>query len=215
MAEALRANLNRGDTVWDVGANTGLLSMFAAKLVGKRGHVVAFEPSPDVFGVLQQNVNGISSITVSEVGIGSTNGTATFAACGLSPEGAFVRELVERHCGEENVQDIAVQIHSIDHLIEHALYPCPSLIKIDVEGFELEVLKGGKRFLAAERPILIIEIHPYHLSRSGGDDRQLFSLLRELGYDWKVIDRNPNSLYTILAHSGRAREERTPSTTSN
>ena len=75
----------------------------------------------------------------------------------------------------------------------------PNLIKVDVEGFELEVLKGATGLLSTSRPILIMEIHPPQLDLSDGSEAQVFELLTGHGYGWEVIDRNPNSLYTIIA----------------
>ena len=77
----------------------------------------------------------------------------------------------------------------------------PRLAKIDVEGFELEVLKGAADLLSSgsDRPKLLVEIHPPQLNLSGGSDALLFQFLKEHGYEWEVIDRNPNSLYSIIA----------------
>jgi len=75
----------------------------------------------------------------------------------------------------------------------------PDVIKIDVEGFEYKVLQGAFQLLGSESPTLIVEIHPGQLKLSGDSDEQLLILLKKAGYSVKTIDRNPNSLYTILA----------------
>jgi hypothetical protein len=75
----------------------------------------------------------------------------------------------------------------------------PCLAKIDVEGFELEVLRGASTLLSSSRPTLIMEIHPLQLRLSGGSEALLFQYLKEHGYGWEVIDRNPNSIYSIVA----------------
>jgi hypothetical protein len=67
-----------------------------------------------------------------------------------------------------------------------------------VEGFELEVLKGAAKLLS-KRPVLIVEIHPLQLKLSGGSEAEIFHLLESFDYSCDVIDRNPNSIYTIIA----------------
>src|SRR5262245_20626839 len=58
MAGAIKAHLPRGGTFWDVGANIGLISLFASKIAGPGGHVLSFEPSPDVLVLLRRNTEG-------------------------------------------------------------------------------------------------------------------------------------------------------------
>jgi Methyltransferase FkbM domain len=78
--------------------------------------------------------------------------------------------------------------------------PVPSpFAQIDIEGFELEALKGADRLLSSIRPKLLMEIHPGQLTLSGGSEVELFQRLREHQYHWAIIDQNPNSLYSILA----------------
>jgi Methyltransferase FkbM domain len=90
-------------------------------------------------------------------------------------------------------------MRKLDTLLDAALSPAPSLVKIDIEGFELEALKGADRLLSSIRPKLLMEIHPGQLTLSGGSEDELFQRLREHQYHWAIIDQNPNSLYSILA----------------
>jgi hypothetical protein len=83
--------------------------------------------------------------------------------------------------------------------LDSVLSPKPTLAKIDIEGFELEALKGADRLLSSGRPKLIIEIHPPQLAMSGGSEDEIFELLHGHRYSWLVIDRSPNSLYSIIA----------------
>jgi Methyltransferase FkbM domain len=96
------------------------------------------------------------------------------------------------------IQNIEVELRKVDSLVKE-LESKPSLLKIDVEGFELEVLRGASELLSSRRPTLIIEIHPRQLELSGGAETLLFQFLRDHRYAWDVIDQNPNSLYTIIA----------------
>src|SRR5450631_3947654 len=85
MAAAIRSNLSRGGTFWDVGANIGLFSLFAARIVGPEGNIISFEPSPEVFELLSQNVGKCSgSIQALQFGIGNMDGPALLSAQGES-----------------------------------------------------------------------------------------------------------------------------------
>jgi len=201
IAKVIKANLSRGDTFWDIGAHVGLYSLFVSKIVGPEGSVFAFEPSPDVFLLLRSNTQDKNNIQTFQYGIGSTEGTASFAAQGISSMGSFVEEVTEisrHHHPTEQIHKVLVTTRKIDALLNELRNP--SLIKIDVEGFELEVLKGSERLLSEIRPILIIEVHPYQLMLSSGTEQTLFDRLQHYDYDWNVIDRNPNSVYTIVAN---------------
>lgn len=200
MAEAITANLSRGGTFWDIGANIGLFSLLASKIVGADGNVVAFEPSPDVFALLRANTAGNSLIQVFQYGIGNAEGTMSFAAQGTGSSSSFVQEVTELnrdHNRGQRIENVSVTMRKIDTLLDEM--PPPSLAKIDVEGFELEVLRGAERLLSEVRPTLVIEVHPPQLTMSSGSEAALLELLTRRRYQWDIIDRNPNSLYSIVA----------------
>ena len=76
----------------------------------------------------------------------------------------------------------------------------PNFMKIDVEGFELEVIRGAANTLSQrELRALLIEIHPPQLALSGGTEAELLALIANHGFNVTVVDRNPNSLYTIFS----------------
>lgn len=200
MAQAIRRYLPRGGVFWDVGANIGQLSLFASKIVGPEGFVIAFEPSPDVLAVLHRNTDDYSNITVRHFGIGAFDGEAQFSAQGLSSASSFVADVTainRSFLPKEPITQVPAQMRRLDTILES--HPAPTLIKIDIEGFELEALKGADRVLGLAKPSLLIEIHPRQMALSGGSEAALFEKLGQHGYSWTVIDRNPNSLYSILA----------------
>lgn len=80
MAHALKSHLKPGDTFWDIGANIGIFSMFAAKVTGPKGRVFSFEPAPDVFKLLSTNIQEIASIKAVQCGVGNADTVATFAS---------------------------------------------------------------------------------------------------------------------------------------
>ena len=92
---------------------------------------------------------------------------------------------------DQPIEQVTVTMRKLDTLLDASLSPTPSLVKIDIEGFELEALKGADRLLSSS--------HPPQLTLCGGSEDELFQRLREHQYHWSIIDRNPNSLYSILA----------------
>jgi FkbM family methyltransferase len=205
MTKAIKEDLPTGGTFWDVGANVGLMSLYASKVVGPSGFVLAFEPSPDVLNLLHLNVED-SNIKVLPYGIGNADTLQTFCAQGTSSAASFVEEVTEinsRFHPDRAIERVTVTMRKLDTILDAALSPPPALVKIDIEGFELEALKGADRLLSTVRPALLIEIHPRQLGLSGGSEDELLQALVRQQYHWSIIDRNPNSLYTILAHPGQ------------
>ena len=132
--------------------------------------------------------------------MGNADTVAAFAAHGASSSASFVEEVTkinQHYLPETPIRKVEVNIRKVDTLVKE-LGP-PRLAKIDVEGFELEVLKGATGLLSTARPTLIMEIHPPQLNLSGGSEALLFQFLKGHGYGWEVIDRNANSLYSIIA----------------
>jgi FkbM family methyltransferase len=199
----MKSTLRAGDTFWDIGANIGWFSLLASKIVGSDGRVFSFEPSPDVFSLLCANTRGLKSICAIQCGVGNADTVATFAAQGASSSASFVEEITkinQHYLPETPISKVEVNIRKLDTLVKDL--GRPRLAKIDVEGFELEVLKGATSLLSTARPTLIMEIHPSQLNLCGGNETSLFQLLRGYGYGWEIIDRNPNSLYSIIAKPG-------------
>jgi FkbM family methyltransferase len=202
MADAIKAHVPRDGTFWDVGANIGFISLFASKIAGPGGRVLSFEPSPEVLALLRRNTEGEKNIKVLPYGIGNADTLKSFAAQGTSSAASFVEDVTainRRFHPNQPIEQVTVTMRKLDTLLDAGLSPVPSLVKIDIEGFELEALKGADRLLSSIGPKLLIEIHPPQLTLCGGSEDQIFQTLREHQYRSAIIDRNPNSLYSILA----------------
>jgi FkbM family methyltransferase len=204
IGEAIKAHLNTGEVFWDIGAHIGLFSLLAARIVGPKGKVFSFEPSPDVFGRLSRNISGLASIRAIQCGVGNSDGSATFAAQGIASSASFVEDVtkINQHFQSDiPIVMVDVNIRRVDTLAKE-LGTIPRLMKIDVEGFELEVLRGASGLLSNSQPTLIVEVHPPQLKLSSGREEALFQLLKDHGYGWEIIDRSPSSLYSIVAKAG-------------
>jgi FkbM family methyltransferase len=202
IADVLRQHLTPGDCLVDVGAHFGLWSLFAARLVGPTGRVIACEPSP-AFEVLERAACSYSWIEAVHIGVGDRESTACFHAQGSSTSGSFVREVTDinqRFAPAVPVTEESVRIRTLDGLMNE-LGCRPTIVKLDIEGFELNALRGAREVLASPA-LWIIEVHPPQLALSGGSEEELSTLLADNGYHTYVIDRNPNSLCTIVAKKG-------------
>lgn len=144
-----------GATVVDVGANIGWNALRAAQRAGPGGRVLAVEPTPDTLAVLRRNVAacGLGTIEVVPVAAGRAAGTAElFLRGGVSAVNSLYPE--SRYAHVTGV--VEVPVVPLDALVEGAA----GLVKIDVEGAELEVLAGMERLLAAPGLVLIVEWDP-------------------------------------------------------
>jgi FkbM family methyltransferase len=175
--------LRPGDTFFDVGANCGWLSLHAAKRVGRGGHIVAFEPSPILaeFLAYHRRVNRAPQIHVVPKAVSDSDGAAQFF---LIQEGFSTRNSLTiggdvpfLRTGEKTA--ISVPAITLDSYCG-ATGDWPSLVKIDVEGAELMVLRGAAQVLE-RRPVLIVGSHP-HLLPPGQTTGDIFRLLSGQGY---------------------------------
>jgi len=150
----LRSELRQGDVVYDIGANVGLYTVFAARHGGAGGHVYAFEPHVANARSLLRNVlvNGQrDQVTVLSFALGEA--TAFFdleydddaPGSGMSTLGASPRKSAEEHGTCKELKYVT----SVDSLLEQGVLRPPQLVKIDVEGGELGVLKGMRGLLGS------------------------------------------------------------------
>ncbi|MGA9771236.1 MAG: FkbM family methyltransferase [Blastocatellia bacterium] len=157
---AFKSNLKAGHIVFDVGANVGCYSLLFGQWVGSSGKVYAFEPSPETFAALSRHValNSLEDVLLPvNTAISDESSSVDFLALdtlGMS------RMLVQNEQAEAS-QVIRVPAISIDEFCarERVL---PDLIKIDVEGFELSVLRGARETIrdCRSRLALFVEMHP-------------------------------------------------------
>jgi FkbM family methyltransferase len=153
---AFKADVSAGDVVLDIGANLGAYSLLLAQWVGPAGRVYAFEPAPETRRGLERHVrlNHCSDrVSISAEAMSASRGFGQFRASGLQGDNRLVNSGV--------AGSIPVRTTSIDEFCS-VHYLAPSLIKIDVEGAELDVLKGASRTIAArgDALALYVEMHP-------------------------------------------------------
>jgi FkbM family methyltransferase len=185
--EIMGRYVNEGDAVIDVGAQIGFMSVQLAKLVGKGGRVYSFEPDPKARESLLSTLeaNRMQQVTVFACCASSSNGEMPFF---VSPQVGWSTGVAGTHL--TNLSEISVESVTIDSLIEQGLISRDvRLIKIDVEGFECDVVRGAQKFLDAGRPVLIVEAWDEILRARGESVDSLRKLIRSSRYTIRSITK--------------------------
>ncbi|MBI1404211.1 MAG: FkbM family methyltransferase [Porphyrobacter sp.] len=181
--------LTPGMTFVDIGANFGTYTLFGAGRVGRHGRVVAIEPSPAIAELLRQSVemNGfLPNCAVVECAAGAEAGTLVLHEFAARQGGnTMLPHIAERATAVygESVTTREVAVRTLDAIVAEQDLERLDLVKIDVEGFEREVLMGSRETLARFRPKLVIEWHNDFFEGRPEAARALYDLLTgELGY---------------------------------
>ena len=175
------ASVGTGDRVVDVGAHIGLNTLYMASRVGPSGHVTAVEPTPDNLAVLRRNVaaNHLQSVTVRAVAAGRTHEQRDFFLRGAV---SAVNSLFPESVYAEVSEVARITVAPLDDLVDLVDGP-PRLVKIDVEGAELDVIAGMTRLLHAPNIRLIVEWHPLLQEAAGYTAEALPRALWEAGFE--------------------------------
>jgi FkbM family methyltransferase len=177
--------LRPGGTFVDIGANVGLYSLAAGRIVGKGGKVIAFEPSPRERALLEGNVarGDLTQVVVDKRAVGARK-----------QEHAVLHLADDQHGGQntlgavvyENVRLVAnadVSITTLDHAVAERGLDKIDVVKIDVEGAEFAVLSGASATLEACRPVLMLELQDDSLAAQGSGASAVLELLSGEGYE--------------------------------
>ncbi len=182
MLVSMCCHLQEADVVLDIGANVGNHTLYLASV--SQAKVLAFEPNRHLADAIRRSVqlNGLEdTVSVSNLGLGKVPGC-----------GHFERDIPE-NLGMQRLEvgDGGIEIARLDD----QNIPSPvKIIKIDVEGMELDVLEGGRNLILRDRPLLYIE------SATEADYRQISTYLAELGYGyWESFNATPTHCFRPLA----------------
>jgi FkbM family methyltransferase len=169
-----------GMTVVDGGAHVGYFTCQAARLVGPRGLVLAFEPAPRNFALLQANVwrNGLTNVACFPWALGAEPGLAEL-------------ELSETNTGDHRLRGdgsgerVAVRVAALDTVL--AIRPPLDVVKLDVQGNEEAAVRGMTTLLAASPGVLLtVELSPADARAAGSDPPALLGWYRSLGFALRV-----------------------------
>jgi FkbM family methyltransferase len=154
----LRGHLRPGMTFVDVGVNKGDFSLIAARLMDDRGRVIAVEPEPENCAWIRRSIslNGYRSIELVEAALSSSDGEATLYLGRHSGWHTLVAGVRGRDQGT-----VTVPTRTLDGLLAERGIEAPDVVKIDVEGAEMDVLRGATAAFGGRRPLLVlVDIHP-------------------------------------------------------
>jgi FkbM family methyltransferase len=176
--------LKPGGVFFDVGAHQGWLSIAAAWRTGRKGKVVAFEPSPALVEVLRfhKRMNRLNQMEIVTKAVTRANATVTpflLEGDGDSVMNSLV-EIENVKGGQRGSTTIGVEAITLDSFSEQTGF-IPTMIKIDTEGSEIWVCQGARNLLAKARPALIVATHPAWLPDNQKIE-DLFALLSDYGY---------------------------------
>lgn len=177
----LRSLASPGTTYFDVGANIGLLAVPVLQS-NAEVHVISIEASPDTIGYLrrtQQNSSFRDRWSIVECAVGSAQQSVRFFVS--APKNGAYDGLRDTGRGDAK-RDVTVEMRTLDSIWRDAGMPTVSVVKIDVEGGESEVLLGASSLISRDRPALIIEWNEVNLKAYGIEPDYLLRLCDELGY---------------------------------
>lgn len=181
----------KNKTVFDIGANHGMFSLAFSRAVQPNGRIVSFEPNPIVYQELLCNleVNDFSNIQTFQVALGSyeyksqlifdTTHTGT---------GSLNNKVSDNFIATNTLEKIDVEVISLDYFCSNNDIPSPEFLKIDVEGFEFDVLKGMENTLENKKPELYIEIHGATFKDKEANIQNIVRLLERYNYNIMHIE---------------------------
>lgn len=195
---AFRALIKPGDIVFDIGGDAGYYTLLFAKAAGPTGKVIVFEPIPKAQERILENVklNGFQNVSLVDLALGSKRGAFVL-------EKPFEDSRINlEKTAPVSADDILVKVERFDTLVAERTLPLGDLIKIDVEGAEMEVLRGMDEYVAKHHPTFVIELHPTLLPQFGSSVDEVLNWLKQRGYMLTAIDDGEISTMvptTILA----------------
>ncbi len=196
LRDPFRPHVPDDAVVFDIGAHAGQFSKMFARMA-PRGRVYAFEPSAYARSVLRPALawNRMSNVEIEPFGLSDSEGTSVLRTP-IKRRGELGFGLA--HLGDETgpraVQEQTIHLTTLDAFVAERGLKRLDFIKADVEGWELHVLKGAPRTLAAFKPALFLEAVESSLARAGASPADIWAALAPLGYraakapDFRLVD---------------------------
>lgn len=193
--EVLAGLLKPGAVLFDIGANIGAYAIMAARVVGKTGHVYAFEPFPESAEAVRRNgaLNQFENITVVEEAVSNTVGTVTF---GMGPSAATNR-IVRSEREAETKGAITVPVTTVDAFVGDDPAKLPTVLLLDVEQAEIDVLRGAQKTIEKARPAILVEVHWMGKDFTDYVEQSIVPL----GYTATTLDNKPLPTDIIRYHA--------------
>ena len=187
-------NLNlKNKIIFDIGTWIGLHTLFFAKSVQPMGKVFSFEPNPFNYKELLRNieVNNFNNIQTYQLAVGGSEYKDQLIFDSTHRSTGSLNKTIQTDLTLSNtVEKVEIDIVSLDYIIAKEGLPFPEFIKIDVEGFEFDVLLGMKNILENKKPELFIEIHGASTAEKESNILSIVKLLKKYNYNIKLVETN-------------------------
>ena len=187
--------LRRGDCFIDVGANLGFLALTASRVVGSEGSILAFEPNAVLADRMNQTLRDtkIDNVRVNQFALGDEEGEGTLH--------------VDSHPGTASLRNSTaigkkVKVVRGDRFINELAADTWTLLKLDVEGYELRALKGFQTLMKRPKTAFFVEVTDAWLKEAGGSAKELFELMRGNEFSSYIPRLTPWSNYELQPIEG-------------
>jgi FkbM family methyltransferase len=190
----LRRFLRNGDTFIDIGANIGLFSLHASKIVGREGKIYAFEPTPQTFQKLLKNLdlNHTGNIEAIQSGLSNTRSELDFHVS-MKGYDAWNSFAILEEAGKTEI--IKAEVDTLDSFISEKSIDKIDLIKMDVEGWEKFVLEGATGLLSREEPpVFLVEFTETNTFAAGYYPGEIYDMMKNYGFEWYSYQSDLNAL---------------------
>jgi len=195
LVPVFEAVLPLGGVAVDIGANVGVHALTLARIVGKQGHVFAFEPNPSIYTKLVRNVelNDLDQVTCFDNALGEASGITQLRVPRSDTEEAGNPGLASVMALDTPHDVVDVRVEPLDSLLHQSLLTRLDLIKIDVQGYEPFVFHGMQEILERLKPALVFEYEEWAWMQSGGDLGTVTRMLSAAGYElWSLSESRGN-----------------------
>jgi len=202
VVHVLVRHLKQGDCCMDVGANLGYFTSVMSHRVGTEGEVIAFEPLPQNVQVLQENIalEGLTNVRVEAKAVGDSNETSSLLIQG-DKEFTGTPSLTAFYSWSGERSSIPVEVVTLDEYLA-GMRKAPALLKIDVEGAELLVLRGATTLLSSVRPTLLIEVHGWGSPQS----EEVIGLIKQHHYEVEILGLRNREAFCLASPALLANE---------
>lgn len=180
--------VNESDNILDIGTNIGSTILQFANRTGEKGRIIGFEPDPHNFNECQKNIalNNFNNIEVLPIGLGHEKGE--FQLVVDTPSNRGGNRIVMND--DNSPISTTVNVETVDNVIKDKNITQISLVKIDVEGFEMNVLKGAETLILRDAPIFFIEVNDNNLKQAGSSAEELVVFLNSKNYQVCIAETN-------------------------
>ncbi len=196
--------LTKGDTFIDIGAHIGYFACLAAKLVGDHGRILCFEPEDSNYQHLLQHIclNNLRNVLPFRLAVGERNGTVSLYV-NRDNEGGHALWDVRSHFfnveSRKHLETDRVPLTTLDTALRQMSLNSLKAIKIDTEGSEYNIIRGGRELIQKhDVPYILCEVNRFGLQQMGTSESALRQLMSSLGYSSFLLVQNPPFFVRLL-----------------